>query len=437
MGLATPQFHRSREIRLAVALCLGLCLDTTAPAVASLPQTDSAATEHLDRMTRVYGGLVGDSGPEDPSALAGEFILVASELAQLDRSALSVAGRIDYDILDWRLGLGIAAEMEEELTPYELELLRHTGERQDPEELHSFGLREVERLRGEMAALVARYDADVDLGEFLDAARADDRLYAGSQQELLRHARSTAAQIRSGLSELFHEEPDTGFQIVTPGDRRSPRYMAWYQGPGRGRNARGYVVLNPDPDQVPLFVLDALLLHEAEPGHHFQMAWTTETIVTPSWRRDLMLTVYVEGWGLYAESLGTDLGVYRHPMSEFGRLNLEMWRAIRLVVDTGLHAFEWSPRRAAQFFADHTALPREQINIEIERYAGNPGQAVAYKIGEQRILAMRARAELALGPAFDLRDFHRVVLRHGPVPMTTLDEIVDAWIESELTVPDA
>jgi len=388
-------------------------------------------------MTRLYAGLVGDDGPDDASALAGEFILLAAELTQLDRGALSEAARIDYDILDWLLGLGIAAEMEDESTPYEMALLRHTGERQNPETLHALGLGEVERLRGEMEALVARYDAEVDLAEFLEAARVDERLYAGSRQELLRHARNTAARIRSRLSGLFHESPATGFQIVTPGDRRAPRYMAWYQGPGRGRNARGYVVLNPDPAQVPLFVLDALLLHEAEPGHHFQMAWATETVDIPNWRRDIMLTVYVEGWGLYAESLGTDLGVYRHPMSEFGRLNLEMWRAIRLVVDTGLHAFDWSPRRAAQFFAEHTALPREQINIEIQRYADNPGQAVAYKIGEQRILAMRARAEDALGPAFDLREFHSVVLGHGPVPMVTLDEMVDTWIAAEQTAPDA
>jgi len=212
--------------------------------------------------------------------------------------------------------------------------------------------------------------------------------------------------------------------------------MAWYQGPGRGRNARGYVVLNSDPGQVPLFVLDALLLHEAAPGHHFQMAWTSETVDTPNWRRDIMLTVYVEGWGLYAESLGTDLGVYRHPMSEFGRLNLEMWRAIRLVVDTGLHAFDWNPGRAAQFFADHTALPRAQIAVEIRRYTDNPGQAVAYKIGERRFLAMRERAEAALGPAFDVRAFHSVLLRYGPVPMSTLDEIVDTWIATELTAPE-
>ena len=441
MYLAPPRLRGPRGGWLAPMLAIGLLLASTAAAAALQPQAEDPrapdTTEQLGRMTRLYAGLVGDVGPDDPSVLAGEFILLANELAQLDRSVLSEASRIDYDILDWRLGMGIAAEMEAESTAYELALLLHTGERQDPQALHDLGLREVERLRGEMDALVARYDADVDLAEFLEAARVDGRLYAGSQAELLRHARSTAARIRSGLPGLFHESPATAFQIVTPGDRAAPRYMAWYQGPGRGRNARGYVVLNPDPDQVPLFVLDALLLHEAVPGHHFQMAWTTETVDVPNWRRDIMLTVYVEGWGLYAESLGTDLGVYRHPMSEFGRLNLEMWRAIRLVVDTGLHAFDWSPRRAARFFAEHTALPRGQISVEIRRYSDNPGQAVAYKIGEQRILAMRARAEEALGAAFDVREFHRVLLRYGPVPMTTLDELVDTWIAAQQTAPDA
>jgi uncharacterized protein (DUF885 family) len=212
--------------------------------------------------------------------------------------------------------------------------------------------------------------------------------------------------------------------------------MAWYQGPGRGRDARGFVVLNPDPRQVPLFVLDALVVHEAIPGHHFQMAWTAEKVDVPRWRRDIMLTVFVEGWGLYAERLGEQLGVYRHPMSEFGRLNLEMWRAIRLVVDTGLHAFDWSRERAINFFAEHTALPRAQIEVEVARYLRNPGQAVGYKLGEQRLLAIRARAEKELGPVFDIRDFHQAVLEHGPVPMSTLDEIIDVWIRNQQTAPD-
>jgi len=390
----------------------------------------------LHRLAQRFAGLAGDAAPDDPAALAGEFILLFNELASIDRDGLPEANRVDYDVLNWHLGIGIVEQLEPELPAYELALIHHTGERQDPEELHTLGLSEVARLQGEMEALIERYDPDAQLADFLGAARTDDRMYASSRDELLIHARNTAARIRTALPDLFHDVPETAFQIVTPGDRRAPRYMAWYQGPGTGRNARGYVVLNPDPRQVPLFVLDALILHEAMPGHHYQMAWTAEEVDVPRWRDEIMLTVFVEGWGLYAESLGGDLGVYRHPMSELGRLNLEMWRAIRLVVDTGLHAFDWTPARATQYFAEHTALPRAQIAVEVERYGDNPGQAVAYKLGEQRILAMRARAEKALGPAFDIRDFHRVLHQHGPVPMRTLDEIVDAWISAQQTAPE-
>jgi uncharacterized protein (DUF885 family) len=393
--------------------------------------------ERLARLTQVYAGLTSDTGPDDPAALAGEFILLQEELSSIERTGLIESARIDHDILRWRLELGIAAQLEPELGEYGLALLLHTGERQDARTLHDLGLREVARLRQAMQNLMLEYEAEIDLKTFLDAARDDPRLYAGSREELLGQARTTARRLRAQVSTLFHDLPLADFQLVTPGDREGPGYMAYYQGPGRGRSARGYIVLNADPRQVPLFTLDALLLHEAIPGHHLQMAWTNEQVETPGWRRGLMLTVFVEGWGLYAESLGTDLGVYQHPMSEFGRLNLEMWRAIRLVVDTGLHAFDWSTRQALDYFADNTALPRAQIAVEVQRYARNPGQAVAYKLGEQRLLAMRARAEEALGAAFDVRDFHRVVLRHGPVPMHTLDEIVDDWIAAELTAPDA
>jgi uncharacterized protein (DUF885 family) len=420
----------------AGALILATLVTTGAAAPALAPAQDTTNVERLSELAQRYAGLAGDAGPEDPAALAGEFILLATDLAAIGRDDLSESARIDYDVLDWLLGLGIAQQLEPELTAYELALLRHTGERQDPATLHQLGLAEVARLRGAMDALVKRYDPDAELEVFLEAARTDRRLYATSRDDLVGLARATARRIRAALPELFHDIPTTDFQFVTPGDQNGLGYMAWYQGPGRGRNARGYVVLNPDPAQVPLFVLDALVVHEGMPGHHYQMAWTAESVDVPSWRRGIMLTVFVEGWGLYAESLGNELGVYRHPMSEFGRLNLAMWRAIRLVVDTGLHAFDWTPARATTYFAEHTALPRAQITVEIDRYQRNPGQAVAYKLGEQRILAMRARAEHALGPTFDVRDFHRVLHRHGPVPMGTLDEIVDAWIVAQQTAPE-
>ncbi len=206
--------------------------------------------------------------------------------------------------------------------------------------------------------------------------------------------------------------------------------MAQYRRGNEGLRGRstGYVLLNADPRQVPLFVLEALLLHEAMPGHHLQMSWNTGHDDDSAWRRRTSVTAFVEGWGLYAESLGVDLGVYRHPMTEFGRLNLEMWRAIRLVVDTGLHAFDWDRRQGEELFRRHTALPIEQIRVEVRRYQDNPGQAVAYKVGELKFLELRARAEKALGASFDLAAFHDAVLTHGPIPLQSLDDQVDTWL---------
>ncbi|NKB87336.1 MAG: DUF885 family protein [Acidobacteria bacterium] len=404
-----------------------------APTAAGASQ---ATSEELRQLTRRYQALTNEGGPTDPASLAAEFVLLLQDLKSVERGTLPLAERIDHDVLNWLLDVGIIEYVEPELSKYEVALIRHTGARQDPERLHQLGLDEVARIRAAMEALVQRYDSSAKLEEFLDAAREDSRLYAGSRDELVELARRAAATIRRNLGTLFDEVPTTPFQIVTPGERRSPGYMGWYQGPGRGPEARGFVVLNPDPRQVPLFVLDALIVHEAIPGHHFQMAWAAESVDVPEWRRDILLTVFVEGWGLYAESLGAELGVYRHPMSEFGRLNLEMWRAIRLVVDTGLHAFDWTPQQATEFFLENTALPRAQVRVEVDRYARNPGQAVAYKIGEQHLLAIRARAEGALGVAFDVRGFHRAVLEHGPMPMRTLEEVIDIWVAEQQTAPD-
>lgn len=352
----------------------------------------------------------------------------------IQRPQLSPVSRIDLDVLEWRTRLAAARYLDLDSNGfdrlgYAANILRHTGQDLDPSDLHDLGLEEIERIRRAMSALVHAQSPDADLDAFLEAARTDDRLYAGSREELRSIAQTIAAGIDRRLGSAFDDAPTVPYSIELLRRGRSG-FMAQYRYGHQGIRGgpAGYVVLNSDPRQVPLFLLEALLLHEATPGHHLQTSWVTAHTARSSWRTQFAVTAFVEGWGLYAESLGADLGVYRHPMTEFGRLNLEMWRAIRLVVDTGLHAFDWDPRRGEELFRKHTALPIEQIRIEVRRYQDNPGQAVAYKVGELKFRDLRAQAEAALGSRFDLGAFHDAVLANGSIPLQSLDDQVDAWV---------
>ncbi len=352
----------------------------------------------------------------------------------VQRDELSPSGRIDLDVLEWRSQLAVARYLELDSNGfdqlgYAAHLLRHTGQERDPDELHELGLREIERIRQAMLDLVHAQNPDADLDAFLEAARTDSRLFAGSREELRSIARTIAARIDRRLGSAFNGTPTIPYSIELL-RRGESGFMAQYRQGKEGIRGRavGYVLLNSDPRQVPLFMLEALLLHEAMPGHHLQASWATAHTEDSSWRSRFAMTAFVEGWGLYAESLGADLGIYRHPMTEFGRLNLEMWRAIRLVVDTGLHAFDWNRRRGEELFRKHTALPDDQIRIEVRRYQENPGQAVAYKVGELKFRELRDRAEKALGASFDLAAFHDAVLAYGAILLQSLDDQVDAWV---------
>ena len=352
----------------------------------------------------------------------------------IQRDELSPESRIDLDVLEWRTQLAVARYLDPDSNGfdrlgYAANILRHTGQVHEPSELHELGLQEIERIRTAMLDLVHAQDPDADLDAFLEAARTDARLFADSREELRSIARTIAAGIDRRLGIAFNRAPAVPYSIELLRRGRSG-FMAQYRYGHDGIRGRptGYVVLNSDPRQVPLFLLEALLLHEAMPGHHLQTSWDTAQTERTSWRSRFAVTAFVEGWGLYAESLGADLGVYRHPMTEFGRLNLEMWRAIRLVVDTGLHAFDWDRRRGEELFRKHTALPVEQIRIEVRRYEDNPGQAVAYKLGELKFRELRTHAEEALGSSFNLREFHDAVLAYGSIPLQSLDDQVDAWV---------
>ncbi len=303
-----------------------------------------------------------------------------------------------------------------------------------PEEVHRIGLQEVRRIRAAMDSLMRSTGFRGTLAEFLEFLRTDPRFYARSPEELLKEAAWIAKQMDGRLPRLFHVRslPRLPYGIAPVPEYLAPRYTGgrYIPAPPDGTEA-GYYWVNPYPlDGRPLYVLEALTLHEAVPGHHLQYAIRQELENLHPFVRSVSFSAFGEGWALYAERLGKEVGFYTDPYREFGRLTYEMWRACRLVVDTGLHAMGWTREEAIAFLAEHTALSRHEIQTEVDRYIAWPGQALAYKIGELTILRLRHRAETELGSRFDVRDFHDVVLRAGSIPLSTLEERVMEWISA-------
>ena len=301
-----------------------------------------------------------------------------------------------------------------------------------PEQVHEQGLAEVERIDGEMRSVKDKAGFKGDVAAFIAKLRTDPKFYAASSEELLRHAAFVMKEIDGRLPKLFKTLPRSPCGL-----REVPAYIApvtttaYYSLPtGDGTQPGWYNVNTSNLPSRPLFELEALTCHEALPGHHLQLALQQELGQLPPMRRYAGFTAFVEGWGLYSERLGIELGLYRDPHSDFGRLSYEAWRACRLVVDTGIHYLGWSRQQANDFMAQHTALSLHNIRAEVDRYIAWPGQAVAYKIGELQIRKLRARAEEQLGSRFDVRAFHEVVLGSGAVPLGVLEDNVNDYIRS-------
>ena len=297
----------------------------------------------------------------------------------------------------------------------------------EPREIHEQGLAELERIRAEMQAIIDEVGFEGDFRAFVDFLREDPRFYASSDEELLGRVALISKTAEGELPRFFTLLPRAPYKIV--GD---PNRGAFYVAPsGDGTDSGTYFVQTGDLDSTPLYTLEALSLHEGVPGHHLQSALAQELDV-PAFRHDLYHGAYGEGWGLYSERLGLEMGFYTDPYSNFGRLTYEAWRAARLVVDTGMHAFGWSRQQAIDFMLDNTALSVADIEKEIDRYITWPAQALSYKIGELKIRELRARAEAELGTSFDIRRFHDVVIGSGSLPIAVLEDIVDEWIASQL-----
>jgi len=305
-----------------------------------------------------------------------------------------------------------------------------------PETIHQKGLDEVARIKKEMEKVVDQAGFKGSIQEFIAFLRTDPQFYAKTPEELLKHARNIAKKLDEQLPRYFKTLPRKPYGVAPVPDAIAPKYTGGrYVGSPLGSTDPGYYWVNTyNLSSRPLYVIPSLTAHEAVPGHHLQGALNQELPESiPQFRRNLYLSAYGEGWGLYTEFLANEMGIYTTPYEHFGKLTYEMWRACRLVVDTGMHVFDWSRQEAVDFMAENTALSLHEINTEIDRYISWPGQALSYKIGEIKIRELRALAEKELGSQFDIREFHEQILEKGTVTLPLLEERIKKYIETKKT----
>ena len=313
-------------------------------------------------------------------------------------------------------------------------LARHfTTTNMTPEEIHNVGLAEVARIRGEMIEVIEEVGFDGDINAFNDFLRSDPQFYYETAEELLEGYQAVSKRLDPQLVKLFGKLPRMPYGVRPIAPELAPdTTTAFYMRPALDGSRPGWYYVNLyKPEVRPKYEMEVLSVHESVPGHHLQIALAQEIEGLPEFRRNSSVTAFIEGWGLYSERLGYDMGLYKDPYSRYGQLIYDMWRAVRLVVDTGIHYFGWSRQEAIDYFKDNAAKTEADIINEIDRYIGWPGQALAYKIGQLKMLELRALAEQELGDRFDIRAFHDELLGVGAIPLDALEVRMIRWIEQE------
>ena len=311
---------------------------------------------------------------------------------------------------------------------------RFTTTDMTPDEIHEIGLQEVERIRREMEAVIAEVGFQGDMAAFNTFLRTDPQFYYDSPEALLEGYQAVSKRLDPGLVKLFGKLPRAPYGVRAIPDEEAPdTTTAYYMRPAIDGSRPGWYYVNLHrPEVRPKFEMEVLSVHESVPGHHLQISLAQELTGLPEFRRNGGFTAFIEGWGLYSERLGYDMGLYTDPYSRYGQLIYDMWRAVRLVVDTGIHYFGWDRQRAIDYFLANAAKSEADIINEIDRYIGWPGQALAYKIGQLKMLELRREAETTLGDAFDIRDFHDELLGAGALPLDVLENRMDIWLASKL-----
>jgi uncharacterized protein (DUF885 family) len=302
-----------------------------------------------------------------------------------------------------------------------------------PQQIHEIGVAEVKRIRAEMDKVIASTKFQGSFHDFTEFLRTDTRFYYDKSDDLVNAYRIIAKRIDPGLAHLFGKLPRLPYGVCPIPDFKAPSQTTAYYQPGSPEAGRPgcYFVNTYNLHARPKYEMEALSLHEAVPGHHLQISLAQEMEDTPEFRKHVGYSAFVEGWALYSESLGEDLSLYTDPYSKFGQLSYEMWRAVRLVVDTGMHSMNWTREQAIQFFKDNTGKTDQDITVEVDRYIVWPGQALAYKLGQLKIRELRAEADRRLAAKFNIRVFHDAVLEQGAVPLSLLEPHIHRWIDAQ------
>jgi uncharacterized protein (DUF885 family) len=316
---------------------------------------------------------------------------------------------------------------------YQQKISEYTTGNKTAKQIHEIGLSEVKRIRQEMELLIRKLEFDGDFKGFLEFLRTSPQFYAKSAEDLLKEAAYIAKKMDGQLPRFFTKLPRQPYAVEPVPDSIAPKYTTgrYVSAPLDSTRPGTYWVNTYALDKRPLYVLESLTLHEAVPGHHLQNALNQELQGLPNFRRYSYLSAFGEGWALYCEKLGIEAGFYQDSYSDFGRLSYEMWRAARLVIDTGIHAFGWSREQAIELLEQNSGLSKHNIRTEVDRYISWPGQALSYKIGELKIIELRQRAEKELAEKFDIRLFHDAILANGSIPLDVLERQIDQFIEQQ------